>query len=451
MHNLSLIFSDIFGMPDYDDAVLHVYNEGGIREARLWHPEFQGFVSAVIMPIYDTPSRPAWATSGEKHRRAVKGIVSVANLMSPMLSNIQTYFPLLPMKIQLIYPRGTIAGDPPVTESNETLAIETIVGGNTDFDARYALEERIVIPGTDVRPRLVFVPAHWYVQEEVWKAPGVVGLPIFMLLFGLAMAVSFYLFTRQAARTEESRDLMETALKSRNRFLAYLCHELRNPLNTTKGFLEWLRETHLTHEQEEYVSGLEQGFHHMARILNDTLDLGRLEAGRVTLEHNEFDLAGTIHNIVSSYKTEASLKGVQLEVKAAEDVPRRIWADETRFSQILCNLLSNAVNVTSEGRRVALHVLLLSPSQDTPSARLASAWRELLPLTQEASRVSQGLLIPLSSSEAQREKKNGGDTARVPATLVLQIIDQGPGRLCSVKLEHLLYTLQFQVCSDFFE
>jgi len=164
-----------------------------------------------------------------------------------------------------------------------------------------------------------FTPTRRHAREHIWFSnPAVIELPVVVALFGVAFVFLLVSLQRQRRRAEESTILMENALKSRNRFLSYLCHELRNPMNTTKGYLEWLRDTKLSSEQEEYVEGLEKGFKHMLRILNDTLDLGKLEAGKVSLEHVNFDLCDLFNTTLKQYQGEAAAKGVKLVVQVRQ-------------------------------------------------------------------------------------------------------------------------------------
>jgi len=149
---------------------------------------------------------------------------------------------------------------------------------------------------------------------------------------------------------------LEVASRHKSEFLANMSHELRTPLNAIIGFSEVLHEKmfgELNDKQAEYVNDIHNSGRHLLSLINDILDLSKIEAGRMDLELAEFPLAAAIDNALSLVKERAQRHGLTLscEVDPALD---QIRADERKFKQVLLNLLSNAVKFTPEGGAVSV-------------------------------------------------------------------------------------------------
>jgi len=149
---------------------------------------------------------------------------------------------------------------------------------------------------------------------------------------------------------------LEVASRHKSEFLANMSHELRTPLNAIIGFSEVLHEKmfgELNDKQAEYVDDIHTSGRHLLSLINDILDLSKIEAGRMDLELADFPLAAAIDNALSLVKERAQRHGLALhcEVDPAID---RIRADERKFKQVLLNLLSNAVKFTPEGGAVSV-------------------------------------------------------------------------------------------------
>jgi two-component system, NtrC family, sensor kinase len=154
---------------------------------------------------------------------------------------------------------------------------------------------------------------------------------------------------------QKSREL-EAASRHKSEFLANMSHELRTPLNAIIGFSEVLRELmfgELNEKQIEYVQDIHASGQHLLSLINDILDLSKIEAGHMELSLGEFDVPVAMENAVTLVKERAARHGVRLEVEVDKSLGR-FYADERKFKQILLNLLSNAVKFTPEGGRVKL-------------------------------------------------------------------------------------------------
>jgi signal transduction histidine kinase/putative methionine-R-sulfoxide reductase with GAF domain len=152
---------------------------------------------------------------------------------------------------------------------------------------------------------------------------------------------------------EKSREL-EIASRHKSEFLANMSHELRTPLNAIIGFSEVLGERmfgELNEKQEEYLKDIHASGQHLLSLINDILDLSKIEAGRMELELSDFDLPMTIDNALMLVRERAARRSIALHSTVDERVSQ-IQGDERKIRQVLLNLLSNAIKFTPEGGRI---------------------------------------------------------------------------------------------------
>ncbi len=151
----------------------------------------------------------------------------------------------------------------------------------------------------------------------------------------------------------KSREL-ETASRHKSEFLANMSHELRTPLNAIIGFSEVLSERmfgDINDKQAEYLADILESGRHLLSLINDILDLSKIEAGRMDLEPTDFDLPSAIANTLSLVRERAHRRGITLE-RTLDERLGLIRADERKVKQVLLNLLSNALKFTPEGGRI---------------------------------------------------------------------------------------------------
>jgi GAF domain-containing protein len=156
---------------------------------------------------------------------------------------------------------------------------------------------------------------------------------------------------------EEKSQQIEAANRHKSEFLANMSHELRTPLNAIIGFSEVLQERlfgELNDKQAEYTDDILTSGRHLLSLINEILDLSKVEAGRMELETATFDLPLAIDNARTFVRERASNHGITLDVKVDERIGD-IVGDERKIKQILLNLLSNAVKFTAEGGRITIN------------------------------------------------------------------------------------------------
>lgn len=153
---------------------------------------------------------------------------------------------------------------------------------------------------------------------------------------------------------KRAREMAEQASRAKSEFLANISHEVRTPLNALMGLTRLLMESPLTPEQKNWLALMDSSAHALLSMLNDVLDLSRIEAGKLTIEQVRFNLHDVLHEVGALYAEQARAKPLEWSQVLARGLPVQMQGDPGRLRQILGNLLSNALKFTPRGGRIRL-------------------------------------------------------------------------------------------------
>lgn len=154
---------------------------------------------------------------------------------------------------------------------------------------------------------------------------------------------------KTVSELEIAKEKAEAGAKAKSEFIANISHEIRTPLNAVIGFTELMREEEISTRQKEYLDSISNSGKNLLRLINDILDLSKIESGKLELQFEPISIKDLFVEVFAIFKHRVDLKRVKFNLEIANNVPERVFLDEVRLRQILFNLIGNAVKFTENG------------------------------------------------------------------------------------------------------
>ena len=164
---------------------------------------------------------------------------------------------------------------------------------------------------------------------------------------------------------------IEDANQTKDLFLASMSHEIRTPLNGILGFTQLLKETDMTEEQNEFLLVVEKSSGHLLSIVNDILDLSKIKAQKIELESIEFDPIESFEATLESYAAKATEKNIEFNSFLDPQLPTLLTGDPTKISQVIVNLISNAIKFTSNNGDISVSIEKISENNDESKVKFS--------------------------------------------------------------------------------
>ena len=212
-------------------------------------------------------------------------------------------------------------------------AVQAALSGSSD---RYIVEHRVSAAGGWI----------WIESIGMVTERDAAGQPVRVTGFNSDITAR----RRMHAEIEQAREQAEASNQAKSDFLANMSHEVRTPLNAVMGLTRLLYQSPLNEEQRQHLELIDNSATSLLALLNDMLDLSKIEAGKLVFEQVRFDVGRWVREAVALHRPAAAKKGLKVEVDIAQDVPWKIAGDPGRLRQVISNLVSNAVKFTDFGR-----------------------------------------------------------------------------------------------------
>jgi len=255
-------------------------------------------------------------------------------------------------------------------------------------------------------------------KQKVMRNAFITGF-VFVLLFAVVFLFQRNRIKKEKLLSDGLRQRAELSEKAKERFLANMSHEIRTPMNAIMGMSDILKDRPHAPEQAKYLTAIHQSSENLLVIINDILDLTKIDAGRIDFEAVPFDPRVVIGNVCDVLQFKADQKNISLAVEFAPGLPERLIGDPTRLNQIVMNLAGNAIKFTEKGGvriaasidakdgRTGLVVDIIDTGIGIPADRLDKVFEEFTQAYSDTTRKYGGTGLGLTISKRLTELQGG--------------------------------------------
>ncbi len=227
------------------------------------------------------------------------------------------------------------------------------------------------------------------------------------------------------SNAEREKQIAEEAVKSKQQFLANMSHEIRTPMNAIIGFTKVILKTDLNKKQKEYLNAIKLSGDALIVLINDILDLAKVDAGKMTFEHIPFRLSASIAAMLHLFETKIQEKNIELIKEYDDTIPDVLLGDPVRLHQIIMNLVSNAVKFTTEGKitmsvrmlkedteKVSIEFAIIDTGIGIPESKLGNLFTSFQQASSGTSRIYGGTGLGLAIVKQLVEPQGGTVTVK---------------------------------------
>ena len=207
----------------------------------------------------------------------------------------------------------------------------------------------------------------------------------------------------------EAKEKAEAASRAKSEFLANMSHEIRTPMNGIISMVQLLRYTQLDREQQEYLESMEISSRNLLFIINDILDISKVEAGKLDLEYADFPLRRSLEEVVATQLAAIRQKQLVMHLLVPDDLPEILNGDSMRFKQIMLNLLGNAIKFTEKG---SISIAVETVTQRDTTIELCFSVKDTG--IGMASEIIERIFLPFEQADSSTTRRYGGTGLGLP-------------------------------------